>query len=580
MQHFDNGELAGSLIGRSGKVGRCMASFAKQEAGNLTVFALSLFMTMVMIGGLAVDIMRYETVRTKLQNTLDRSTLAAASLTQELDATSVVNDYFTKAGLIQYLKSVSVSEGLNYREVSADATAGTDPIFLHLMGIDKMDAAGHSKAEQRVTNVEIMLVLDVSGSMSSNSKLTNLKSAANEFVNTVLSSDAEGRISIGLVPFNGQVNLGSVLAAKYTLIDPNGGTNQFCVDLPASVYGPLSLSRTSSMSMTANADSYSTTNQTTSYVSPTDSNYGVPSAANLWCPSSTSATTGNIVVLPSKSITALQTSINSLTAVGATSINAGMRWGTALLDPGSQSMFTQFISAGKMPSEFQGRPYAYADDDAMKVVVLMTDGEHFPEERINSGYKSGYSTIFRATSDNNYSIFHSSKVVTTTATTICNSRPYWVPHLGAWHSRPWTGTAPSGTACYVQNAATPTGATNLTWPQVWANMRVSYVAWQLYARALGTTSSTRTTAYNNAMTAFRTQTATSTMDTQLQTMCSAVKNQGVTIYGIAFEAPTNGQTQISSCASSPAHYFNATGIQIKTAFRAIASNISQLRLTQ
>ena len=82
------------------------------------------------------------------------------------------------------------------------------------------------------------------------------------------------------------------------------------------------------------------------------------------------------------------------------------------------------------------------------------------------------------------------------------------------------------------------------------------------------------------MTAFRTQTETGTMDTQLQTMCSAVKNQGVTIYGIAFEAPTNGQTQISSCASSPAHYFNATGIQIKTAFRAIASNISQLRLTQ
>ena len=70
------------------------------------------------------------------------------------------------------------------------------------------------------------------------------------------------------------------------------------------------------------------------------------------------------------------------------------------------------------------------------------------------------------------------------------------------------------------------------------------------------------------------------LDSQLATICNLSKNAGVTIYGIAFEAPTNGQAAISNCASSPAHYFNAQGLQIKTAFRTIASNISQLRLTQ
>ncbi len=575
MQRFCKKPVSKSSY-RSGGLARLqLCKFARQESGSLTIFSLSLFMAMIMIGGLAVDVMRYETIRTNLQNTLDRSTLAAASLTQELDATSVVNDYFTKAGLIEYLKSVQVNEGLNYREVAADATAGTDPIFLQLMGISAMDAAGHSKAEQRVTNVEIMLVLDISGSMASNSKLTNLKAAANEFVNTVLSSDAEGRISIGLVPFNGQVNLGSTLSAKYTLTDPPGVANEYCVDLDTSTYNSLALSRTTAMSMTANADSYSTTNQTTSYVSPTDSNYGVANGANLWCPPSTT----NIVRLPSKSISGLQSAINGLTAIGATSINAGMRWGTAMLDPSARTMFSQFITSGAMPSEFQGRPFDYVDDDAMKVIILMTDGEHFAEERIKPSYKSGSASIYRATNDNNYSIFHPSKVVSTTSTTICNSRPYWVPHLGAWHSRPWNGTAPSGSTCYVPGA-TFSGYTSLTWPQVWANMRVSYVAWQFYARALGTTSSTRTTVYNSTMDAMRSQTPTSTMDTQLQTICTSIKNQGVTVYGIAFEAPTNGQTQIAGCASSAAHYFNASGLQIKTAFRAIASNISQLRLTQ
>ncbi len=56
---------------------------------------------------------------------------------------------------------------MNFRNVMADASAATDPYFLHLIGQTQMDAKGHSMAEQRVTNVEIMLVLDVSGSMAS-----------------------------------------------------------------------------------------------------------------------------------------------------------------------------------------------------------------------------------------------------------------------------------------------------------------------------------------------------------------------------------------------------------------------------
>jgi hypothetical protein len=119
------------------------------------------------------------------------------------------------------------------------------------------------------------------------------------------------------------------------------------------------------------------------------------------------------------------------------------------------------------------------------------------------------------------------------------------------------------------------------WTQIWRDMRVSYVAWQFYARPLGGSSSNnRTYYYNQAMDNFVTEVPTGTMDDQLQTMCGLAKQNGVIVYGIAFEAPTNGQTQISKCATSPAHYFNAQGLQISTAFRSIASNISQLRLTQ
>ncbi len=534
--------------------------FWAAQDGSLTILALTLFLLMVMMGGLAVDLMRYEQTRTTLQNTLDRATLASAALTQTLDPKTVVADYFTKAGMDKYLKSVTVSEGMNFRNVTADAAAATDPYFLHLIGQDKMDALGHSMAEQRVTNVEIMLVLDVSGSMLSNSKLVNLKTAANEFIDTVLSSDAEHKISIGLVPFNGQVNIGPDLRAKYTaLTDDPGVANVQCVDMPSSVYNQTALPTNTAMSMTAHADTYSGTNQTNSWVAYTDNNYAIGynttnNNGNVWCP----PIAGNIIRLPAESISTLQGQISGLSAVGATSINAGLKWGLALMDPSAATMYSQLIAAGKMANELSGRPYSFTDPEAMKVIVLMTDGEHFAEERVNAAYKSGLSDIYKSNNDGNYSIYHASLA----------TNKYWVPHLSRFQSVPWTNSTNSGT--YTQQ----------TWPQVWSAMRLSYVAWQFYARALGSTSSARNIEYANRMDAFRSKTPTTSMDSQLQQICGLAKGQGVIVYGIAFEAPTNGQTQIRNCSTSAAHYFNASGLQIRTAFRAIASNISQLRLTQ
>ena len=583
-----------SAIGRTGTPHRRkgadrpfarLRSFRRQEAGGLTIFALTFMLLMIMMGGIAVDVMRYETRRTSLQNTLDRSTLAAASLTQDRDAKMVVEDYFRKSGDLNYLRSVKVTQGMNFKNVAAVADAETNPLFLRLMGVDSMDAFGKSTAEQRINNVEIMLVLDVSGSMASNNKLVNLKNAANKFVQTVMTNDVEHKISIGIVPFNGQVNLGPTLEPYFTTTDSNSldgvniqaGVN--CVDLPPSVYDTFAIPTTTPLSMTANVDTFSGSSATT------------PAETNKWCPAGTSSgyytgnplgSGGNIVRMPQQDVATLQGYINGLQAVGATSINAGMKWGMTLLHPSVQPIYQTYIDAGLMPATMDQRPLNFTAKDAMKVIVLMTDGEHFAEERVNTSgtiagttynFKTGASPIWQAT-DGRWSVFHANKVTTTSPTSICNSRPYWVPHLSAWHSRPWNGTAPLSTDCYVQNPTTPYAkTTNKTWPQVWQALRLQYVAQTFFATPLGLN-------FNTVLTTMRTQTATTAMDTQLQTACTMAKQGGVIVYGIAFEAPTNGQTQIRNCASSAAHYFDAQGIQITTAFAAIANNISQLRLTQ
>lgn len=545
--------------GRVAQLKATLWGFGRNEEGSLVVFGMVILVLMVMIGGVAVDVMRYEARRTELQNTLDRSTLAAASLAQDLTPTDVVHDYFLKAGIVDTLRSVEVTQGLNFRNVDASAVSDTNPLFLHMMEIDRLDAAGRSTAEQRINNVEIMLVLDVSGSMGSNSKLVNLKSAAKSFVDTVLKNDVEHKISIGIVPFNGQVNLGAELAGKFNLVDKHGFADMDCVDLPSATYNSLTISRTDPLSQTANADTYSGSGTT------------APVEGNKWCP----PRSGNIVRMPIQDIATLQGYIDGLQAVGATSINAGLKWGVALMDPSMQGIYNEYMAAGTMPGAMAGRPLAYDHEDAMKVVVLMTDGEHFAEERVNPTFKSGPSTIWQANGDLRYSVFHAGKVDKTNTTTICNSKPYYVVGLGTWQAQPWQGAAPVAGTCYVENpldTAFP-AANHKSWPWVWASFNMQYIARNFYATPLGSTTAIQTNL-------FRGQTATSAMDDQLQSICTMAKEQNTLIYGIAFEAPTNGQTQIRDCASSVAHYFNASGLQISSAFSAIANNISQLRLTQ
>jgi Putative Flp pilus-assembly TadE/G-like len=550
-----------SLKNSFARRGHKVASNLVREDGTVATLAMIMFVLMLSVGGLAVDLMRYEEIRTSLQQSLDRCTLAGASLTQEMDPEAVCRDYVAKAGHTEDLTDVTVTEGLNFREVAADGMAYEKPFFAHMVGINNFDIPAGSVAEQRISDIEIAMVLDISGSMiQTPSRIANLKVAAKEFVQSVLETDAEQRTSILMVPYNGQVNLGSVLRAKYNVTLSNGTTGVDCVDLPVAVYNSIPMSRVSAMPNTAHADTFSSTNQTTSFVALNDTNYAMPVAGNRWCPPSTT----NIVRLPNNNIATLQGQIDGLAAVGATSINAGMKWGLALLDPAARPLYNELISAGKIPSIFSGRPFDYtADGDqsptSMKVIVLMTDGEHFMEDRVNDAYKGGTAPIYKAT-DGNYSVrFTSGRPAT------AGANEYWTPHLGTWRSTAYNGGG---------------GVTQQTWPQVWSNLRLSYVAWQFYARALGTSSATRTSTYNTWMANFRLQTPTPTMDTQLNSLCTKARDNNVIVFGIAFEAPSNGQAVISSCATDAAHYYATTGTELRTAFRSIASQISQLRLTQ
>ncbi len=526
--------------------------FTRDESGALIVFGLIMFVMMVIIGGIAVDIMRFETVRTKLQSVSDRSALAAASLTQPLNPTDVVNDYFAKENLTSYLKGVTVVNSINSRSVTTDVAAEVPSFFMQMIGVDSLTAPADSSAQQKVSDVEISLVLDVSGSMNSNSRLVNLRVAAKAFVDTVLAGDTNNKISISIVPFNGQVNMGATLAARYSLSTQHN--LHTCIDFATADYSATGISPTTAQTRSDIIDPWDSGWQKPKPNGVSDQNYCTTDARTIVRPFL-------------RDIPTLKAAIDGLVAEGNTSIDIGMKWGLAMLDPGTQPVVSSMIGSTVVPAYFSGRPYSYTRPDSAKVIVLMSDGENTPEYKIKTAYKSGASPVYRNPADGSLAIFHS---------TVATANKYYVIPKANF------GGDAYNSALGAWQASAPAGYVNLSYPELFNYHPLWWVSLYLYGNALGTDSNTRNNWANTWWNNFFTSIGSATKDSQTTSICALAKNsaQAVRVFTIAFEAPAPGQAALHACASSDGDYFNVTGLNITTAFQAIAHQVTALRLTQ
>jgi Flp pilus assembly protein TadG len=246
---------------------RRLSAFHREEDGGMIIFGLFMFVMMLMVAGLAVDLMRFETTRAKLQGTMDRAVLAAADMDQTRPPADVVRDYFAKANMTQFLVgNPVVQEGLNFRRVSAQAR-GTMPMFFGglLKTVDNnynntntstfdnqnyqgyravtpvLSVPANATAMEKVAKVEISLVVDISGSMANNNKIRNLRTAATQFVNTVLAPGNAGLISLSLVPYSEHVNAGPLLFNQLTTNKRHDFS--YCVEFPDSEFDSVALNR-------------------------------------------------------------------------------------------------------------------------------------------------------------------------------------------------------------------------------------------------------------------------------------------------------------------------------------------------
>ncbi|WP_319824354.1 TadE/TadG family type IV pilus assembly protein [Thalassovita sp.] len=538
--------------------------FGREEDGVMVAFALMMLIAMLMVGGIGIDLMRFEMDRTRLQNTLDRAVLAAADLDQTLDAKEVVQDYFSKAGLSEYLSGVRVQEGLGSKRVEADAETTFDTFFLKLMGVETLTATANGAAMETIDGLEISLVLDVSGSMNSNQRLIRLKPAAKEFVETILSSNDSGNVSISIIPYATQVSGGAQILDKWDVSDEHSYSH--CINFNADEFSHTELHTTSQLERTAHFDPFT---------------YSEDPIEEPVCPVEASRE-----ILPlSNNLTELQNYIDSLVAHGNTSIDLGVKWGTLLLDPDMEDLVSQLIDEGAVGSDMLGRPVAYGSGGLMKIIVLMSDGENTNQYLLNPSLREGLSPVYYNAEADKYSVYQSSG----NSHSSNSSNSYYWPHTDDWYDHPYGNGSTevcngrwvrvgSGRGSYwywdesCDTITEPGEAVRLTYPELFNRVSLAWNAEYNYADM--------SNAWGTWYTAAFSKINSTAKDQRTKHICGAAKDAGIIVYTIGFEAPKDGLKVLRDCASSDGHYFDVDGLEIEDAFSSIAASIRKLKLIQ
>jgi hypothetical protein len=247
------------------------------------------------------------------------------------------------------------------------ANTSVNTMFTKLLGHTQIKLSASSEVLWGIKKLNLVLVLDNTGSMSSSSKMTQLKAAAHNLLTTLENAaKSPGDVTVAIVPF---------------ATDVNAGTNH--VDAPwidwtdwEAANGTCSKSSyTNKSSCVSNGKIWTPANHSTwnGCVYDRDQNNDVSNTApvpgapaTLFRAHQASACPASLVPL-GHDWTALHGKIDAMTPAGNTNVTIGLAWGFQLLSP-----VEPFNAPAPAP-------------DLDKVIVMLTDGDNTQNRWTSSG---------------------------------------------------------------------------------------------------------------------------------------------------------------------------------------------------
>jgi Flp pilus assembly protein TadG len=200
----------------------------RDQRGNAFMLTAAAIIPVIGIVGSAVDIGRAYMTQLRLQQACDsgvlagRRAMAGGTYTDgaEAEADKMFNFNFPegKYGASGILFS---SEADGASDVVGQASAIIPTELMFLFGKDQFRLTANCTAKLEISNVDVMLVLDVTGSMAQTNsgdsvdRITALKDATMDFFDTLTTADVgDGRLRFGVVPYSSTANVGAILYAE------------------------------------------------------------------------------------------------------------------------------------------------------------------------------------------------------------------------------------------------------------------------------------------------------------------------------------------------------------------------------
>ncbi|WP_395650871.1 ubiquitin-activating E1 FCCH domain-containing protein [Brevundimonas sp.] len=208
--------MSGILAATRSLAGR----FAASSRGNVAmIFALTLpILVMITMGG--VDINRAATVKANLQDALDAAALAAARSPAVSDADlTTIGTKALRANLANYpnITLASATFSLNADQVViSNATVNVKTLVANIvlppygrLLDDTLPVGAHSEVNRSSKNIEVGLVLDITGSMAGQ-RIIDLRAAATQLVDIVVQATQTPYYTrMAIIPYSIGVNMGS-----------------------------------------------------------------------------------------------------------------------------------------------------------------------------------------------------------------------------------------------------------------------------------------------------------------------------------------------------------------------------------
>ncbi len=195
--------------------GRVQA-FCSARSGNVAVIFAFSILPIIGLTGAAIDYSRAGAIKTDLQSALDATALMVSKTAATMTSTQL------QAAAQAYFKALFTSSAASTPVISASYTTdGGSSVtvngstsyntnFMSVLGVKTINISSFSTVNWGMSRLRVALVLDNTGSMARDGKITALKTATKGLLTQLKNAAGNnGDVYVSIIPFSKDVNVGA-----------------------------------------------------------------------------------------------------------------------------------------------------------------------------------------------------------------------------------------------------------------------------------------------------------------------------------------------------------------------------------